>query len=97
MKIEEVVTAYRSPWQNPYAERVIGTIRRECTNHLIVLGEQHLRRLMKQYVHYDNNSRPHSSLDGNPPLPREIEPPERGAVLGEPVLGGLHHRYRRVA
>ena len=97
MGINEVVTAYHSPWQNPYAERVIGTIRRECTNHLIVLGENHLRRLMKQYVRYYNESRPHSSLEGNAPIPRDVDPPERGQVVGEPVLGGLHHRYFRRA
>lgn len=97
MRIEEVITAHQSPWQNPYAERVIGTIRRECTDHLIVLGENHLRRLMKEYVRYYNNSRPHSSLEGDSPLLREVEPPERGTVFAEPVLGGLHHRYRRAA
>ena len=70
-------------------------MRRECTDHLIVLGENHLRRLMKQYVSYYNGYRPHSSLDGNSPLPRNIEPPERGIVVSEPLLGGLHHRYRR--
>ena len=93
MGINEVVTAYYSPWQNPYTERVIGTIRRECTNHLIVLGENHLRRLMMQYVHYYNESRPHSSLADNSPIPREVDPPERGRVFAEPVLGGLHLRY----
>jgi transposase InsO family protein len=97
MGIDEVITAYRSPWQNPYAERVIGTIRRECTDHLIVLGESHLRRLMKQYVRYYNESRPHSSLGHNSPIPRQVESPERGCVAAEPILGGLHHRYRRVA
>lgn len=97
MRITEVITGYRSPWQNPYAERAIGTIRRECTDHLIVLGENHLRRLMKEYVRYYNDSRPHSSLDANSPLPRDVEPPERGIVVSEPVLGGLHHRYRRAA
>ena len=97
MGIDEVITAYRSPRQNPYAERVIGTIRRECTDHLIVLGENHLRRLMKQYAHYYNESRPHSSLEGNAPIPREVDPPERGPVVAEPVLGGQHHRYLRRA
>lgn len=97
MGIKEVVTAYRSPWQNPYAERVIGTIRRECTDHLIILGENHLRRLLKEYVRDYNESRPHSSLEGNSPIPREVDPPERGRVVAEPILGGLHHRYRRVA
>ena len=97
MGINEVMTAYHSPWQNPCAERVIGTIRRECTNHLIVLGENHLRRLMQQYVRYYNKSRRHSSLEANSPIPREVDPPERGRVVAEPVLGGLHHRYFRRA
>jgi transposase InsO family protein len=97
MGINEVVTACHSPWQNPCAERVIGTIRRECTNHLIVLGENHPRRLMKQQVRYYNESRPHSWLQGNAPIPREVHPPERGPVVAEPILGGLHHRYFRRA
>ncbi len=92
---QEVITAYRSPWQNPYAERVIGTIRRECTDHLIVLGENHLRRLLKEYVRCHDDSRPHSSLECDSPIPREADPPERGAVIAATVLGGLHHRYYR--
>lgn len=97
MHIEEMLMVFRSPWQNPYAERAIGTIRRECTDHLIVLGEKHLRRLLREYVRYYNESRPHSSLDGNSPLSRYVEPPDRGTVVADPVLGGLHHRYRRAA
>ncbi len=95
MGIDEVITTYRSPWQNPYAERVIGTIRRECTDHLIVLGENHLRRLLKEYVRCHDDSRPHSSLECDSPIPREADPPERGAVIAATVLGGLHHRYYR--
>lgn len=94
--IEEVIAAPRSPWQNGFAERVIGTIKRECTDHVIVLDEQHLRGMLAEYKRYYNRSRTHLSLakdapDGRPPDTR------RGAVLVTPVLGGLHHVYRRAA
>ena len=95
--IKEIVTAPQSPWQNPYAERVIGSIRRECLDHLIVLSEDHLRRILRKYVRYYNESRPHLSLARNAPDPRELEPPSRGPVVAVPVLGGLHHRYRWAA
>ncbi|MEX2172312.1 MAG: integrase core domain-containing protein [Pirellulales bacterium] len=95
--IEEVVSAPRSPWQNPYVERLIGSIRRECLNHVIVLGEQHLSRILTDYFRYYNESRTHLSLDGNPPHPRDVEPPDRGKVIAVPQVGGLHHRYARVA
>jgi transposase InsO family protein len=97
MGIEEVVSAPRSPWQNPFAERVIGTLRRDCLDHVIVLGERHLLAILRKYVSYYHEARPHSSLDGNLPIPREVEPPPNGRVVAEPVLGGLHHRYRRAA
>ncbi len=97
MSIREIVTAPRSPWQNPYAERVIGSIRRECTDHLIILGESHLRRIFKDYVAYYNHSRPHLSLDRNAPFPREVEPPSKGKVIAIPKVGGLHHLYLRAA
>ena|SRR2546422_6448079 len=95
--IRQILTAPESPWQNPYAERVIGSIRRECSDHLIVLGEYHLRSILKEYVRYYNESRPHLGLEGNSPEPRSVEPPSRGPVLSVPVLGGLHHCYRRAA
>ena len=95
--IDEVVRAPRSPWQNPYVERLIGSIRRECLNYVIVLNEAHLKRILTAYFEYYNNSRAHLSLDGNAPLPRDIEPPERGPVLAIPHVGGLHHRYTRRA
>ena len=79
--VEEVVTAARSPWQNPYAERMIGSIRRECLDHLIVLNERQLRRILREYFAYYNEVRPHQSLDGNPPEPREVEPPARGKII----------------
>ena len=97
MGIEEVVTAYRSPWQNAYAERVIGSIRRDCLDHVIISGEGHLRRLLAEYVRYYNGSRTHMSLAGNSPIPRKVEPPSKGDVVAVPFLGGLHHRYTRAA
>jgi putative transposase len=97
MGIEEVVIAPRSPWQSPYVERLIGTIRLELLDHVIVLNERHLRRLMTEFFGYYHTCRTHRSLDQNAPEPRDIEPPERGKVWAEPYLGGLHHRYRRVA
>ena len=97
MGIEQVPTAPQSPWQNPFAERVIGSIRRECLNHMIVLGERHLRRILADYVEYYNNSRTHLSLERNAPVPREVEPPSRGEIIAIPKVGGLHHRYTRAA
>ena len=97
MGIEEVPIAPRSPWQNPYCERVIGSIRRDCLNHLIMLSERHLYRILTDYFGYYCNSRPHESLDRNSPTPREVEPPSQGKVISIPHLGGLHHRYSRAA
>lgn len=97
MQIDEVVTAPHSPFQNPYAERVIGSIRRECLDHLIVLNEDHLRRILRSYFNYYHDSRPHQSLERNSPFPREIEPPSQGKIIAIPQVGGLHHRYRRAA
>jgi transposase InsO family protein len=97
MGIEEVPTAPRSPWQNPYAERIIGSIRRECLNHLIVLSEVHLKRILTLYFEYYHDSRPHLSLNRNSPTPREVEPPCQGNVVSIPQVGGLHHRYSRAA
>ncbi len=97
MGIEQVVTAYRSPWQSPYVERIIGSIRRDCLNHVIVLNERHLRRILTDYFYYYHHARAHLSLDRNSPVPREVELPERGKVSSIPMVGGLHHRYRRAA
>ena len=96
MAIEQVAIGRKCPWQNPYVERVIGSIRRECTDHVIALGEQHLLRFLREYADYYNRSRTHLSLDGNSPIPRDVEPPQ-GRIVSAPILGGLHHRYRRVA
>jgi putative transposase len=93
--IEEVVSAPRSPWQNPYVERLIGSIRRECTDHLIVFGENHLRRILTSYFVYYNRSRTHLALAGDAPVSRPIE--TTGDVVALPMVGGLHHRYVRRA
>ena len=95
----DILTAPVSPWQNAYCERVIGSIRRECLDHVIVMRERHLTRLLREYARYYNADRAHRSLDGDAPLGRDAEGPTGGAelVLAEPRVGGLHHRYRRVA
>jgi transposase InsO family protein len=97
MGAAEVLTALRSPWQNPFAERVIGTIRREFLDHVIVLNEGHLRRRLRSYLRYYHGSRTHLALDKDAPEPRTVEPPERGRIVALPVVGGLHHRYVRSA
>ena len=95
--MEEVPIAPRSPWQNPYCERVIGSIRRECLDHVIVLDEAHVRRILTDYFAYYHGSRPHLSLDRNSPTPRDVEPPSMGSVIAIAQVGGLHHRYTRAA
>ena len=85
MGITEVITAPRSPWQNPYAERLIGSIRRECLDHVIILSERHLRR------------RTHLSLNKDCPRPRPIQLPSAGNIIAFPEVGGLHYRYERRA
>ncbi len=97
LDIEQIVTAPRSPWQNGYCERVIGTIRRECLDHVIVLGEKHLRRVLKEYLTYYHESRTHLGLGKDAPVSRPIQSPDAGPVASKPVLGGLHHRYYRNA
>jgi transposase InsO family protein len=95
--IEPVLTAPRSPWQNPYCERVIGTLRRDCLDHVIVLGEQHLRRILRKYLEYVHGSRTHLALDKDAPEPRKRESTGGGNVIALPRVGGLHHRYTRRA
>jgi putative transposase len=94
---EEVVTAARSPWQNAYAERLIGSLRRERLDHIVVLGEIHLLRILAGYFEYYNRSRCHLSLVGDAPEPRPVQGPELGRVVELPEVGGLHHRYERAA
>ena len=95
--IKEVITAPRSPWQNPYVERIIGSIRRECLNHVIIFNERHLRHVLKSYASYYHEARTHLSLDKQSPVPRSIEPPGQVRVVAIPHVGGLHHEYRRAA
>ena len=98
MGVEEVLIAPRSPWQNPYAERLIGSIRRECLDHVIVLNEDHLRRVLRAYFSYYHRWRTHLSLDMDCPEPRDTQGAEAGEVIGVPEVGGLHHhRERRAA
>jgi putative transposase len=97
MGIREILTAPQAPWQNPFVERVIGSIRRECLDHCLILNEVHLRRLLRGYIGYYNTARPHQSLDHNSPQPREVHPPELGRVVSIPQVGGLHHLYQRAA
>ena len=94
MGIRDKPTAPRSPWQNPYVERLIGTIRRECLDHMIVFGQAHLRRILDKFAAYYNESRIHRSLDKDAPFHRAIE--RVGAITSQPVLGGLHHQYCRI-
>lgn len=95
--IEQKVISYQSPWENGYVERVIGSIRRECFDHVILFGERHLRRVLREYVAYYHDSRTHLGLGKDAPEPRAIRPRDAGAVVSAPVLGGLHHRYWRQA
>jgi putative transposase len=97
MGIHEVVIAPRSPWQNPYVERLIGSIRRECLDHVIVLHERHLQRLLTGYFAYYHHWRTHLSLAMDCPKSRPIQPPDCGQVIAVPAVGGLHHPYERVA
>ena len=94
MGIRDRPTAPRSPWQNGYCERLIGSIRRECLDHALVFGERHLRHLLRTYTDYYNNTRTHLSLDKDSPASRVIEP--FGHILPVPILGGLHHQYVRI-
>jgi putative transposase len=98
MGIEEVIIAPRSPWQNPYVERFIGSIRRECLDHIIVLSERHLRRILASYLAYYHGWRTHLALAMDCPDPRPVQPPALGLVTAVPEVGGFHHHYeRRVA
>jgi transposase InsO family protein len=97
MGIQELRTAPRSPWQNGYAERVIGSIRRECLDHVIVVNETGLSRVLSRYLAYYHQSRTHLSLAKDTPQPRPVAPPTLGQVVAIPQVGGLHHRYDRRA
>lgn len=97
MGIEQVLSAPRSPWQNPFVERLIGTLRRDCLDHVIVLNERHLRRILARYLDYYHRWRTHLSLRMDAPSPRAVHPPDRGRVVEFPELDGLHNHYERLA
>jgi len=92
MGIEQVCTAPRSPWQNPYVECLIGSVRRECIDHLIILDESHLHRILQSYLVYYHGCRTHLSLNKDAPEGREKESREMGKIQAIPLVGGLHHR-----
>ena len=94
MGIRDRPTAPASPWQNGYAERLIGSIRRECLDHVIVWGASHLRRILRSYASYYNNIRTHRSLNKDAPISRPVQ--RTGIISSQPILGGLHHHYVRV-
>jgi putative transposase len=95
--IEEVLIAPRSPWQNPYIERLIGSLRRECLDHVIVLNERHLTHVLWTYLAYYHRWRTHLALDKDCPQPRPVHPSEHSKVIAIPEVGGLHHHYERRA
>ena len=97
LQIEEVLTAPHSPWQNPFAERLICSIRRECLDHILVLGERHLRRILTRYFAYYHRARTHLALDKDAPDVRPVQLPDAGRIVEIPEVGGLHHRYVRLA
>jgi putative transposase len=97
LDIREAVIAPHSPWQNAYAERVIGSIRRECLDHVVVIGERHLREILSKYVDYYNWTRTNLSLTKNTPEHRAVQRASQGRVVEVPCVGGLHHEYMRRA
>ena len=97
MGIKRVLSAPRSPWQRAYVERVIGTIRRECLDHMIVFGEGSLYRHLQNFINYYHRSRTHLALAKDSPEPRPVQPPGAGRIIAIPEVGGLHHRYERRA
>ena len=94
MAIRDKPTAPASPWQNGFAERLIGSIRRECVDHFIVLGEAHLRRILRTYARYYNDIMTHRSLDKDAPVSRPVQ--RIGNIASQAILGGLHHHYFRI-
>ncbi len=94
MGIRDRPTAPQSPWQNGHTERLIGSIRQECLDHVVVFGERHLRHVLLSYMHYYNSARTHLSLNKDAPLPRVVQ--AVGRILPTPILGGLHHHYVRI-
>ena len=97
LNIKETKTAYESPWQNPYAERVIGSIRRDCLDHVVIFNEKHLHMILTDYFDYYHKCRTHLGLEKDCPNTRVVEEPEKGKVIQFPKVGGLHHLYSRQA
>jgi transposase InsO family protein len=95
--LEQKLIAPRSPWQNPMVERLIGSLRRECLDHVILLNQEHLRRVLTDYLSYYHRHRTHRSLEQDCPEPRAVEPPGQGRIIELPLVCGLHHRYARQA
>ena len=94
MGIRDRPISPRSPWQNAYVERLIGTLRRECLDHVLIFGERHLRRILALYSSYYNQTRTHLALRKDAPLRRAVQ--ESGTIMATPILFGLHHRYARI-
>ncbi len=97
MGIEEVLSASRSPWQNTFVERVIGSIRRDCLDHVVVFNDRHLNRTLTSYLNHYHCWRTHLSLGTDSPESRSVQSPELGKVVQFPEVSGLHHRYERLA
>jgi transposase InsO family protein len=97
MGIKQVLSTPRSPWQRAYVERMIGTIRRECLDHLIVFNEASLCRHLQAFIGYYHRTRTHLALEKDAPEPRSVQPPDAGRIISIPEVGGLHHRYERRA
>jgi len=97
LEVEELQIAPRSPWQSPYVERFIGSLRRECLDHVVVFNRTHLHRLVQSYLDYYHGGRTHLGLGKEAPEPRRVQPPEEGKIVALPEVGGLHHRYERRA
>jgi len=94
MGIRDRPISLRSPWQNPCAEGLIGTLRRNCLDHVLIFGERHLRKMLTSYFSITIGTRTHLSLDKDAPLPRAIQ--RYGTIVATPILSGLHHQYARI-
>ena len=93
--LEQVCTAFQSPWQNGYAERWIASLRKDCLDYVIAINESQLRRVIRSYVAYYHEDRTHLGLEKDTPIERPVETGDMGEVIAIPRVGGLHHRYSR--